>query len=253
MAGSLFGRGPHKPFCDDFEAKLDSAIKTLKSAHKFVDKKVADLKSAANDLIPEPTSPPSSIDSANNTVTESVKEETPDFTNVNDVLNVFNACGLMKSKIQFSSQTNVEKTISKHVQKGVNNAISNVGISLAGIAEYPVSVLSKQINEYLAKIKIPDLLGNIDKYMECIDAMCGRDLSSKIDEVNELMEGWEIDETGFIDTNKIISSVGVAVEKVTNVNSLLNNIAKQETAALNTIAQSTNLISTAMSVAKSLF
>ncbi len=105
------------------------------------------------------------------------------------------------------------------IMNGVGDGITASLDSLkASLPELGVDDLREFIESQLDSLLIDKIKETIDQLIECLSAVCGKDMSSKIDEVNDMLENAGLDVEGKLDMDTLMDDAGLTDDHKENIN-----------------------------------
>ena len=226
--------------CQDLEAQLDEKIAVLEQAKEAMNAPTKLLNKELGKLIGGPASSAGDILAAKDTIQGGVDDNTPAIPNTDEIENMLKDCGLLSDNI-LSGKTSPAAAVGDFVKKAgdaVEDAIGKALEAISNLLEAPAATIINAINDILDKIKVPDVLGALDGILNCLDAMCGSDVSGKVDYVNTLASDMKIDDNGALDVDTLFSEAGIDQGQADNIKEIGTKIADAKSSAQEQAASS---------------
>ncbi len=86
------------------------------------------------------------------------------------------------------------------------------------LPEFPISMKMDGLDKFLGKLKMPELLGQFDSILSCLDSICKDiNLDSQITAINTSLGDMAIGDDGKLDVNQLMDSVGVSPSHAANI------------------------------------
>lgn len=230
--------------CDKYTTNTLRVSNQLNNLHKLTRGPFNELRNNLYELKSKPTTAVALLNSKLGTLSNQMKSQVPDLNNnIDDVKRMAAACtpfkNLMSGKGSLTDAIKsvvgaTDDMVSGILTDAVNNLMNNV-------SEYTSGKAMSLLDDMFSNIKIPDILGNLDPLINCLDNMCpGSRTSSIVDEINQIQSDMGFTDEGKFDSAKIMRDVGMPSDKttnLTNINSLISTTAAEtKTSASNQVS-----------------
>jgi len=172
-----------KALCDSMLASLKKQMKQFTDVTNKMQNTVNDLGSKLSEITPD-----DNINDSINTITNNVPDFSANIDDFNDLINGCTAFSMMGIKNPADALNDF-----------LNNKKPSFGNPLTDMA-FNLFDLSKKINE----LNPSNLIADIDKFINCLDGVCGYDVTEQIDEINNTMDKSSLDINGNFDMNNMM-------------------------------------------------
>jgi len=212
--------GPAGTMCRKLEGKLDKGLSEMGKIRNSAWNALNDVKGALADMVGQAASPLNEMTDALDGLKNAASDAMPSFPVGTDQLeDMLKNCGILKDDLPKMSGSSLFDDFSKSV--GLNFDLS-IGDYFDGI-DLPEFGIGKMFDDLASKLDFLDtsgILSGLDGLLNCLDSMCGSDLSGKVDHANDLVDGMGLDVKGALDTDKLMSDSGISSSQISNINSV---------------------------------
>jgi len=210
--------------CNKYTTNTLRASRQLNNLHKLTRGPYNALRNTLFDLKSKPTTSAFILQQKLNVLSGEMQSQVPDLlSNKSDLARMAEACTPFKNLID--GKGSLTDAIGSVVD-ATNNLIQNVVLDAANtlmsnVEEYASGAAMSALDAMFGNIKIPDILGNLDPLLNCLDNMCpGHRTSQIIDQVNQIQSDMGFTDEGKFDAAKIMQEVGMPSDKQANLNSI---------------------------------
>lgn len=214
-------------YCQGLEAKLDATIGTLQQAQTAISGPLAQATSLLNDFEGQFSSTLEQIDGGISNLVSAAADSIPDPPNVDNVMDMLSKCAGLQTAFTSGSPGGIADDFSKSVGDSIGSAIGDAFDVLESLVEFPIVRVMDTVNEILSNLNVPNLIGELDGFLDCLDSLCGSDTSSKIDQINNLMSSMKLTTDGILDRSTLFSVAGISQTKIddlVNIGDSLTNV-----------------------------
>jgi hypothetical protein len=224
--------------CGGFDTKLSDTLGSFDQMYSAVKGPMNDLTKAMGKLSDVVPSSSNDITNGIGDIESAATAAVPDIPDVSDIESILQDCGLLQGDL-LSGLSNVADLIAGYIEQAigiVTDAISGVLDLLGDLLEAPAAFIMDQINKLLGLFGVGDLLSYLDGLINCLDSVCGSDVSGAIDHVNYIVEDLHLNDAGEFDLDKMVETMiadgkNIPAEATKNVKSLGDSLAKEATKA----------------------
>lgn len=227
--------GPQGTYCKDLETQCDDAIKILQQAQSAINGPTKELDKNLKGILGQPASAVNDINSASDDITNTANDATATPSGAGAIEDVLKNCGILQADV-LSGKTSPAESIGKFLESASNSlsdAMDTAMDLISSLAEAPVAAIINTINDILEPFDLKGIFSKLDGIFDCLDSMCGSNISGKVDYVNDLADQMQLDSEGNFDTNTILQNSGISSEQISNITTLGDKIstAKDNAAA----------------------
>lgn len=200
--------------CDRLEDEFEKRMDILRKAKELS----GDAMSALNDALGALT-PTDGFNDLLNSI-----PEIPSFgdsSTLEEIKNMIAQCLFLSDNTQFSNPISL--------LKGIKDTIVSAGkgvISALNLPEVDAAMLMDQIKELFGVngLDLKSAVEAMDKILNCLSSVCGRETSTKITEMQSIMDDLRLTDTGDLNSDGIFSENGLSGEVLTNIQSAKSKI-----------------------------
>lgn len=217
--------GIQDTYCYVLEQKLDVAIAALESIDKTIKGPLEALQNLLEDYAGKADSLIDDIEDGVKSLQDAVKSALPEVDDDDDDLqNILDKCLGLKTDFVTESPAGLINDFIGFVANAIIDALEDAFALLAGLIEFPIAKLIDFLNDLLSNVNISDLLSELDGFLDCLEALCGSDIASKIDTVESLLANMKVSESGRLNTGTLYSDAGLSQNKIINITNILNRL-----------------------------
>ena len=217
--------------CSGFDDKLGSMMGNLDQIKSAMGSPMSMLKGELSKLEGGVASPVGDMEDGLEAVTSAATDSIPSIPDVSDIEDILKDGSILQGNL-LSGLQSPASLISGFLDQAIGiigDAIGSVLDLLGDLLEAPAAFLINQINNLLEGFGLGSLLAELDGLFNCLDSVCGTDVSGDIDQVNGILDALNLDEVGKFDITKITDGMNIPTDVMKNVTSLADTI-KEETA-----------------------
>ena len=240
---------PFEMFCNQFESETDMLMTTVKTAVSMIKARIKDLQDAI-DVLKDKI--PSSDDLLNSKLLElddSITNDIPDFTDLDKIQNILTSCSILREMLEFPNFASILDSYLRDLNNIINGTLESALDFLEALVEYPVAYLINMINEFIESYDLSVDVQRLRDLLQCINAVCDRDVSSKLLELNNLLDGAYLTSSAGLNTTQLFSEGGLLPKHIQNITTCLNKI---ESSSSNAVSSVQNQVSGFLNTVKGL-
>lgn len=199
--------------CNSMEEEFDSRLDALRKAKELTSGLIGDINNALGSLIP--------TEGFNDALNAIPDPPSVDSGVLDDLGNMMAECGWLSESPKFGNAANILKNL--------KNKVIGLGKDIIGALNMPEvnsAMLIDQLKDILGAngLDVKSLVEAMDKILTCLNAVCGRDISSRLTEMQGLMDDLRLTDNGQVDSERIFSDNGLSGEVLTNVTNAKSKI-----------------------------
>lgn len=229
-------------YCEDLESQLDAGISSLTQAKATIDGALSEVDAllAIFDLLASSTA--EQITNGIFDIQSAATDSIPLIPDASDMEDLINACTQFKVNFDLGSPRGIAEDFANKAANALGTAIGSAFDILTGLPEFAISELLNGIEDILSQIQIPDLLGLLDGILECLDQVCGSDVSSEVDQIDDLLNGMSLDDSGLLDKSTIFSDSGISQDKIDDLTTIGDQIVSAKDDAADALQTSKDIL-----------
>ncbi len=193
--------------CNRMEDEFNNHMDTLRKARELARDGMNALNNAIDSLVP--------TDDFNDLL-----NSVPDIGNVadqgviDDLKNMIAQCTWLSGNMNFNDPTKI--------LRGITGSMVDAAKALIGALAAPeigVAMLMDTLKELFGVngLNLKAVIEAMDKILNCLSAVCGRETSGMVNEMQSIMDELHLTDSGELDSNGILSDKGVSGQVLTNV------------------------------------
>lgn len=190
--------------CDKMEDEFEKRMETLRKAQELAEGPFNALNDALDSIVPS-----DGFNDALNSI-----PDVPETDMREDVQNILVQCAFLSDL--FGDPTDLvrdAKDAALRLAKSLINALDLPEISAAML----IDALKELFG--INGLDLKSLLEAMDKILNCLTAICGRETQNKVDEMQGILDDLHITDTGEFDSGSLFSAKGLTGDVVNNMNS----------------------------------
>jgi len=230
--------------CKGLTSDLNNQLGSLSEIGNALNKTNTDLNNQLGGLTDAIPSDVGDITSGVDQLGDAISSGIPDIPNIEDIENMLKECDIL-GKIK-NPMDIIDSFLSNSLTT-ISDLISNTLGSLFDLIEFPSIGLINDLNDLLSKFSLGDMISQLDGLLNCLDSVCGVDVSGQVDSMNSMLDTYNIDDTGTLDMNALLSkATNVPSSIVSNISSTSNSLASQKSSALDSIYEATDALTSGL-------
>jgi hypothetical protein len=204
--------------CSQTTAALDLALDNLYKYRYLLMKYNDEILNFFDDMV---WNAEDTIINGANTVLSNLSSMVPDVSEVDEITNILNVCVFFKE----GSIPSASSLINSAVDSVYSNAESIIDGLVGVLDEFKIGGLLKSLENYISTYKIPNIVDKITKMLNCLDAICGVDITSRLQGLNQFLSDCYLDGSGQTTLWEELSDKCEGVEsKINNLEAVYNSL-----------------------------
>ena len=229
--------GPQGAMCKDLEAKLDAAIATLEKAKKSMEHPLSGIFNKLDAMVGQIPTPGDDINNALGDLSGKLNDAIPKPpSGIDEVKNLLKKCSILEADLPSMSGTKLGISFGKVSLKGYTDALKSALDDLQSLAEFPIAQALEGLKGLLAGFGLGEIIKGLDGFLNCLDGMCGSDISSKMEYVDQLISDMKVKDDGTLDMETIYSESGAPSGVISNLANIGNKLSESGDSATTGIA-----------------
>jgi hypothetical protein len=215
--------------CNSLDQQFDAIVDPIAKAKSSYQRTLRDFRDQLSSIS---FSPQAQIDAALAGIRDAANAVMPgkEISDMNDIKDMIDNCSY------FSAFSPVSSIISGAT--GMYNAIDDfINTAATSTPEFGLGALADRLVNMLGGGGIPggnvlsDLFRQADELINCLSAICGRDVSIKIATLDALVGDFQLNDSYELDLETIYSDVGLSSTDITKMNTTIDGIKNIKTTA----------------------
>jgi len=243
--------GPQGAMCAGIESQLDSAIATLEKAKNAMKNPLDGIFDQIGALAGSAATPADDINNALNDMTSGINDAIPKPpSGLGEVKDMLSKCGILEADLDSISGTKLSVDFGSISASTFTDALNGLLDDLQSLAEFPIAKALEALKDLLAGFGLGSIISSLDGFLDCLDSMCGSDISGKIDYVNQLITDMKINDDGELDMESIYQDSGASSDTISNLANIGNKLSESKDSAASGIADAASGLVDAVSSIK---
>lgn len=214
---------PFKTFCNQFELEVETLLTGLERGADLIGGTVANIILAIAALTPEIPIPQDLLNDKLSQISGIFDGVMPDFSDFNKIQDILKSCNILQETLQIGSVS----TILDGFLRDLNNDLNDVLAAAFGwldFLEYPVAQLINLVEKMIDTFGITVSSERLRNVLQCLSAVCDRDVSSWLTRLNNILDGAYLTRGGKLDRARLYSEGGLSSQQIGNVEQCINRI-----------------------------
>ena len=203
--------GPQGTMCRKMERELDKGLGEMGKARNAMYTALDDVKSSLSDMVGQVATPLNDMNSALGDLNNAASDAMPSFpVGSGQLEDMLQKCGILKQDLPKLSGSAIYDDFANATSTSFENALKDAfdGISFP---EFGISDMFRDLGKQLDFFDVSGILSGLDGFLNCLDSMCGSNVSDKIDYANDLVDDMGLDSvTGKLDTEGLMNDAGIS-------------------------------------------
>ena len=235
-------------YCDIVEGIADTTIDKITQVKFAINAPLAALLALIATLQGEAASLAQDIEDAINQMKNNLDGLIPDLGPGLDseLLNILEKCEILEIS-PTESLGKIAKDLSNGLLTSVSDFLTTTVENLASLPEYPVAAAMLEINELLDNLEFPNILDYMDKALQCLDALCGRDITSQAQQIDDLLDEMYLTDNGQLDRGRMYIENGITSDQIFNVEKCYSEIKSASEDAVSKVRNTANGVANTIS------
>lgn len=209
LAPTAATAGVAASYCSKYGQLLDRHIRTLDDLRDVLDVPLALLRKHMNTMSGSTPSDTDTINDEMSKIKDLIDGHIPEFPDTDTIDNMLEKCGLMKSGL-LDGLIDIDALLDIFFDMqagGISDTIQKALADMLDIAEKGAAFLLNALGELVKKLNLKALLDLLDPLLECLDSMCGSDVSNQVEYINRTLDDLCIDDAGNFDPVKAMKDI----------------------------------------------
>ncbi len=223
--------------CMKLESDFDAMNSQLSKLRKAAKAPINNLKTQIQAL---KYSAVEALESVAGELHDNIDNYTPKFNDqdkIDEMTNIINSCTYLQ---------NVDIDILKMIRL-VNDAANNmiddlINPLISSLGEFDIAKLLNQLMKNFNVWDLSNLIQNLLNVLDCIESICGRDVSLDIAEIESLMADMYALSDGNMDTTSLYGDLGLIPSQIYNINKAYTSYSELMTKTQTNIQEGINFI-----------
>ena len=219
--------------CSGLTSNLDGLLGGLGQIKSAMNDPLTNLNNEISNLEGQTATPTIDINSAAGDLTNAANDSIPDLPDVSEIDKILQDCGILNGSL-LGGVPDVSSIVGDYLNQSLNslsNIIDKTLEALSNLIEIPVVILINSINKLLNAFGIGDMIKQLDGLLNCIDAICGTDISSQAGYVDNMLNDMNINDSGNFDPNMAFADFNIPNTIVDNITSINDTVLSEVVSA----------------------
>jgi hypothetical protein len=209
-----------KGFCNKLTSEFDTRMNQLTAAEQQLDAKLKALKIGIASITG--WSPHNLIRNFEKSVDNTMNSLVPSLETFDELTTLINACLFTKNDPMLKKPSTLAKSIRDSVKTEANDILRSLASAIN--AEYSVSSLVSGLKNQIKNNKIDITLGQAAQALNCMSAICGTNITSRLTRLQNFMNKYNLSLTGEINITAILSGEGLGTSVIQSINRVTNKV-----------------------------
>ncbi len=202
--------------CQKLESDFNQMNSQISKYRKAIRNSISSVKTVIQALT---YSAVDAINNASDELNDNIDDYVPKFNSqdkIDEIQDIINSCTyLQTSNLDVLS---ILRLIDDSTRDTIDDLINSV---ISSLPEYDVAKLLNNIMKQYTQWDVADLIDKLFKVLDCIEAICGRDVSVDISEIEDLLADMYLLSTGEFDCTTLYSDLSLNVSEIYNISTCL--------------------------------
>ena len=206
--------------CRKMEESLDTKLGELAKVKNMINGPLDSLTGKLSDMVGRVATPLDEMESTLGDLKSAASDAIPKTLGVDEVKDLLEKCGILKGELPSLSDTAILDNYTKDIGSSFKNMLGSFfgGLDLdLDFPEIGVGNMLGGLKSLLDKVNISGLLGGLDGYLNCLDSLCGANVSDKLDYANNIVDDMKLTAEGALDVEGILNSSGIDTDQIKNI------------------------------------
>ena len=209
-----------KGFCNKLTSEFDGRMRQLTAAEQQLDSKLKALKLGIAGATG--WSPHKLIKDFETSVDGAMNSLVPALSTFDELAVLANACLFTKNDPMFKKPSTLAKSIKNSVKSEANTILGSLASAIG--AEYSVSGLVSGLKNQVKDNKLDTTIGQAAQALNCMSAICGTNITSRLTQLQNFMNKYNLSLTGEIDITAILIGEGLAESIVQSIDRVTDKV-----------------------------
>lgn len=202
-------------FCSKLVDEFDTRARMLYSLTYVLD---GHLRGINNQLKSFAESPVDIIAKLKTDIDSNLNTMVPSLTEFDELVYLINECLFTRNDPMLSRPSTLMRGIKNNLKRNtfpILNEIAKVGYEI--IPEFSVASLVNELKDQLGTSKVNKLVPEAIQALNCMSAICGTNITSRVEYLNSFLSAYSISSTGELDFVKILESQGISASGIDQI------------------------------------
>jgi len=209
-----------KGFCNKLTSEFDTRMNQLTAAEQQLDSKLKALKIGVASVTG--WSPHVLIKNFETSVDGAMNSLIPSLETFDELATLTNACLFTKNDPMLKKPSVVAKSIKNSVKEQANTTLRSLASAIG--AEYNVSSLVTALKNQVKDNKLDTTLGQAAQALNCMSAICGTNITSRLTKLQNFMNKYNLSLTGEINVTAILSAEGLVPSIIQSIDRVTDKV-----------------------------
>jgi hypothetical protein len=209
-----------KGFCNKLTSEFDTRMNQLTAAEQQLDSKLKALKIGVASVTG--WSPHVLIKNFETSVDGAMNSLIPSLETFDELATLTNACLFTKNDPMFKKPSTLAKSIKNSVKEEANTTLRSLASAIG--AEYNVSLLVTALKNQVKDNKLDTTLGQAAQALNCMSAICGTNITSRLTKLQNFMNKYNLSLTGEINVTAILSAEGLVPSIIQSIDRVTDKV-----------------------------
>jgi hypothetical protein len=209
-----------KGFCNKLTSEFDSRMNQLTASEQQLDAKLKALKIGIASVTG--WSPHKLIKDFEKNVDGAMNSLVPALSTFDELAGLANACLFTKNDPMLKKPSTLAKSIKNSVKEEANTTLRSLASAIG--AEYNVSSLITALKNQVKDNKLDTTLGQAAQALNCMSAICGTNITSRLTKLQNFMNKYNLSLTGEINVTEILSAEGLAPSIIQSIDRVTDKV-----------------------------
>jgi len=209
-----------KGFCNKLTSEFDTRMNQLTAAEQQLDAKLKALKIGIASVTG--WSPHALIRNFEKSVDGAMDSLVPSLSTFDELVSLANACLFTKNDPMFKKPSTLAKSIKNSVKEEANTTLRSLASAIG--AEYNVSLLVTALKNQVKDNKLDTTLGQAAQALNCMSAICGTNITSRLTKLQNFMNKYNLSLTGEINVIAILSAEGLVPSIIQSIDRVTDKV-----------------------------
>lgn len=214
-------------FCTKLISEFDKRMKMIKSFQQVLDKKIKALTFSINSVLE--WSLPAEIQLLDQKININLDIMVPQLPQeFDEIMELINKCLFAKSDPQLSNPSTFLKQMSNDLKGNAFQVLTSIAVTNNGavIPEFNVAKLVDELKKQIETLKINTMIPEMIQLLECINAICGTNIHSRISSMQSFLNRYGLNEAGELEVNKLLMSQGIDSDSSEKISLVVHQISE---------------------------
>jgi len=207
--------------CAKLTSEADIMLASIEKKKSSFEAQVESVKTMINNLKIGPGFRPQSvIQSYCNDLFKNINSMVPNLSQFDEVADIINKCSFLSNHPTMKHPSAIVKGVMGDLKSGANNVIRDL---TGGLPDFEIGLSIKGLNG-LVKTEKLDIVKDLKSALGCMGAICGTDITSRMNKLQNVLNACLIKIDGTFDINSLFTVCGMTPDEILSTETLNNAI-----------------------------